>query len=116
MKQQSEQYCLLKSIIDKELREIDEEMSTQDNSDISSVVEFHIKHGIRDVENRIAVEELTELEFPYGTSGELKMAMNRSLLTVELLLQHYYRACYFGTGSEREKYRKEILEQLDEFA
>lgn len=105
----SEQCQLLKSIIDKELNEISEEMSSEDNSDISSVVEFHIKHGIRDIEQRIADNEEAELECPYGTSDELKKSMNKELLNLELNLQYYYRACYFGTNEEQADYKKKIL-------
>ena len=109
---QPDQYRLLKAIIDKELAEIDEEMATQDNSDILSVIAFHIEHGLRDVEKRIAENGPTELEFPYAISNELKASMNRSLLTVEALLQYYYQACYFGTQDEIERYQREIREQL----
>ena len=113
MKQQSEQYHLLKAVIDKELEEIDEEMSTQDNSDISTVVAFHIEHGVRDVEQRIADNGQTELEFPYGTPDKLIASMNQLLLHVEALFQYYYRACYFGSGEEQEQYRQEIMDQLE---
>lgn len=113
MDKQSEQYHLLKAIIDKELQEIDAEMATQDNSDIASMVDFHINHGIRDIEQRIADNQLTELECPYGTPDELISSMNQSLLKLEALLLYYYRACYFGSRHERDLYRKKILKQLD---
>lgn len=112
MNPQSEQYRLLKTIIDKELAEIDEELATQDNSDILTVIAFHIEHGLRDVEKRIAENGLTELEFPYTVPEELKASMNRSLLSVEALLQYYYQACYFGTRDEIERYLREIQQQL----
>lgn len=113
MDKQSKQYRLLKAIIDKELQEIDTEMATLDNSDIASVVEFHINHGIRDVEQRMVENQLTELECPYGTPDELIRTMNQSLLKLEALLQYYYRACYFGNRQERETCRKKIFQQLD---
>jgi len=109
---QSDQYRLLEAIIDKELAEIDEEMAAQDNSDILSVIAFHIEYGLRDVEKRIAENGATELEFPSAVPDELKASMNRSLLTVEALLQYYYQACYFGTKAEIERYQREIREQL----
>ncbi|MDX2503326.1 MAG: hypothetical protein QNL62_02435 [Gammaproteobacteria bacterium] len=93
MNPQSEQYRLLKAIIDKELAEIDEELAMQDNSDILTVIAFHIEHGLRDVEKRITENGLTELELPYTVPDELKASMNRSLLSVEALLQYYYQAC-----------------------
>jgi len=113
MNKQSEQYRLLKTIIDNELQEIDAEIATQDNSDISTVVQFHIRHGIRDVEQRIVNNQLTELECPYGTSAGLIRSMNRSLLQLEALLHYYYQACYFGSLHEREALRKKILQLLD---
>lgn len=107
------QHQLLKSIIDKELQEIDEELATEDNSDISDVIKFHIKHGIRDVEQRIADNEEAELECPHGTLDELKLSMNEQLLNLELNLQYYYRACYFGTGEEQADYKNKILAMLN---
>lgn len=104
---------LLKIIIDKELQEIDEEMATLDNSDISTVIEFHTRHGIRDAEERRDANEATELEFPYGTSDELKELMNTLLLDLEVLLQYFYRACYFGTLEEQNTYRNKILAILE---
>jgi len=105
----NKQKQLLKEIIDKELQEIDEEMATLDNSDISAVIDFHTQHGIRDAEQRRDENEAAELEFPYGTSNELKQSMNALLLDLEVLLQYFYRACYFGTAEERDTYRKNIL-------
>lgn len=116
MSKQMEQYNLLKAIIDKELGEIDEEMTTQDNSDVSSAVKFHIEHGVRDVEERIAGNGTTELELPYGISDSMKCSMNELLLNVEALLQYYYQACYFGSREQVEHYRQNILEQLKEFS
>ena len=104
---------LLKSIIDKELQEIDDELASQDNSDIESVVKFHIKHGIRDIEQRVADNEESELECPYGTSEELKRRLNEQLLNLELNLQYYYRACYFGTSEEQTAYKNKIMALLD---
>ncbi|GEM_PF-6402567 len=108
-----EKYQLLKAIIDKELGEIAEEMSTLDNSDINSVIKFHIKHGIRDAEERQADNEPSELEVPYGTSAQLTQSMNTVLLELEVLLQYFYQACYFGTTEEQSKYKKSILALLD---
>ena len=108
----NQEYQLLKAIIDKELQEIDEELATQDNSDIASVVSFHIKHGIRDVEQRIADNEETDLECPYGTPDELKRNMNKQLLNLELCLQYYYRDCYFGSGEEQKCSRKKVMDLL----
>ena len=109
----NQQKQLLKSIIDKELQEIDEELTTQNNSDISGVIEFHIKHGIRDIEQRLADNDEAELECPYGTTDELKKTMNKQLLNLELCLQYYYRACYFGTLEEQKTYRNKIMDLLD---
>ncbi len=106
------QQQLLKSIIDKELQEIDDELVTEDNSDIADVVKFHIKHGIRDVEQRIADNEEAEIECPHGTSNELKQSMNAELLNLELNLQYYYRARYFGTQEEQINYKNKILAML----
>lgn len=114
MPKESEQYQLLKSIIDKELQEIDEEISTLDNSDISTLIEFHTRHGIQDAEERRDENEATELEFPYGTSNELKESMNVILLDLEVLLQYFYRACYFGTVEEQNAYRNDILGMLEQ--
>lgn len=107
------QYQLLKSIIDRELNEIDEEMATQDNSDISTLIAFHVEHGIRDAEQRKKDNEPTELEFPYGTSFELIKSMNDILLTTEVLLQYYYKSCYFGTKKEKVSYRNQLNSLLE---
>ncbi len=100
---------LLKAIIDKELQEIDEEMATLDNSDISTVIDFHTRHGIKDAQERQENNEPTELEFPYAISDELKKAMNTDMLELEVSLQLYYRSCYFGTAEEQMRYRHAIL-------
>ncbi|MCU7801112.1 MAG: hypothetical protein KZQ70_13490 [gamma proteobacterium symbiont of Lucinoma myriamae] len=111
--QENKQHQILKTIIDKELQEIDEEMATLDNSDIATVIEFHTKHGIRDAEERRDENGTTELEFPYDTSDELKKSMNALLLNLEVLLQYFYRACYFGTAEEQNTYRNNILAILE---
>ncbi|MCP3851371.1 MAG: hypothetical protein GY694_14175 [Gammaproteobacteria bacterium] len=113
MEQLSQQQQLLKSIIDKELYEIEEEVSNEDNSDISTVIAFHIKHGLRDVEQRVIDNEDAELEYPYGTSEELVKSMNPQLLQLELNLQYYYHACYFGTDEEKAANKDKILNMID---
>jgi len=113
MEQLSHQQQLLKSIIDKELSEIEEEINNENNSEILKAVAFHIKHGIRDIEQRVADNEEAELEYPYGTSDELVKSMNSQLLQLELNLQYYYRACYFGTDEEQTVYKDKILNMID---
>ena len=110
----NQRYQLLKAIIDKELQEIDEELTTLDNSDIETAVAFHIKHGIRDIEQRVEDNEEAELEYPYGTSDELVQSMNKQLLMLELNLQYYYRACYFGTEEEQQSFRKKMMDLLED--
>ena len=113
MKYSEEQYGLLKAIMDKELDEIEEEMATVDNSEITSVISFHIEHGIRDVEQRLSDGSPTELEMPYGTSDTLKESINQSLLNLEALIQYYYKACYFGTEEDKRSCKYRILKFLD---
>ena len=113
MKHTEEQYGLLKAIIDKEIAEIDEEMATENNTDVASVISFHIEHGIRDVEKRLSDGAPTELEMPYGTSDSLKDSINQTLLNVEALIQYYYKACYFGTEEEQRDYRDKIFKLIN---
>ena len=91
---------------------IEEQLAAQDNSDIASVVDFHTKHGIRDVEQRIADNEKTDLECPYGSPDELKRNMNKQLLNLELCLLYYYRDCYFASAEEQKCSRKKIMDLL----
>ena len=40
--------------------------------------------------------------------------MNVILLDLEVLLQYFYRACYFGTVEEQNAYRNDILGMLEQ--
>lgn len=114
MKLITEQRQVLKAIIDLELREIEEEMATQNNAEISSVIAFHIDHSIRDAEQRLKNNELTELEIPYGVADDLSASLNRTLLKLEVLLRHYYRACYFGSVAEQTACRRQLLDLINQ--
>ena len=104
---------ILKAIIDQELYEIEEEMATQDNAEISSVIAFHLDHSIRDAEQRLNNNEPTELEMPYGVSDALTASINRTLLKLEVMLRYYYRACYFGSVAEQADCRRQLLDLVN---